>query len=248
MSELENLFQGGDTANSNVAAGANDEKKAKAAAMKQAMKESLQDSEFREKLHKMSGSLAIHKTLGYGDKGNIILKSAENAQGKREVSATSAIVGYQLTNIGQQPIPYTTEEFTKDANGVFVGNVVEKTIAPGQTVNISRKYLAVLTSKPEFSFTLSNGKIVSPKRNFNNISDQLSAHYFKFDDDTKVNDDSVKIRIDDNDVVKPEFQDVFGYLNNPKASRAKRVPGQKFTTQDLAANFVQKLMRENGMA
>ena len=149
--------------------------------------------------------------------------------------------------IGSEPISYTTEEFTKGADGIFVGNVVEKTIAPGQTVNISRKYLAVLTSQPEFSFTLSNGKIVSPKRNFSNINDHLSAHYFKFDDDTKVNDDSVKVSIDADGVVKPEFQDVFGYLNNPRQGRAKRQPGQKFTTQDLAANFVQKLIKEQGI-
>ena len=216
--------------------------------MKAAMKESLQDADFRDKLHKLSSSLVINKSLGYGKSGNIVLEKAADANGEgRKVTATSAIVGYQLTNVGAEPIKYTTEEFTKGADGIFVGQVVEKTIAPGETVNISRKYLAVLTSQPEFSFTLGNGKIVSPKRNFNTVSEQLSAHYFKFDDDTKVNDDSVKIAIDDDGVVKPEFQSVFGYLNNPKAGRAKHQPSQKFTTQDLAANFIQKLIKEQGV-
>lgn len=222
--------------------------------MKDAMASSLQDPSFKEKLHTLSGSLEVTKCLGYGDNGNIKLENAgvKKADGSvegRKVAPTSAIVGYLIKNIGSTPISYQTEKFSKGADGIYVGQVVQETLAPGAEVAISRKYLAVLTAQPEYSFTLNNGKIVSPKRKFNSLSENLSAHYFKFDDPSlKVNDDSMKIRIDKDKIVLPEYEAIFGNLNNPKsAGRKAKTPGEKFSTQDYASNFINKLIQAQGI-
>jgi hypothetical protein len=247
MSEMSNLFNNGQQFSNNQTVDNNDEKKQKVQDMKEAMKESLQNAEYKSRLHTLSDSLEIKHSLGYGSSGNIIEVKSGGKDGGRAVKPTSQIVGYQLTNVGSQPIPYTTEEFSLGNDGLYEGKVVEKTMAPGETINITRKYLAILTSQPEISFTLKNGNIVSPKRKFKNFAEELSAHYFKFSDDTKVNDDSVKISIDKDNKVLPEFVATFGYLNNPKAGRQKKAAGPKYTTQDLAANYIYKILNEQGM-
>jgi hypothetical protein len=50
-------------------------------------------------------------------------------------------------------------------------------------------------------------------------------------------------------IVKPEFEKAFGYLNNAKAPGKKgraTATGAKYTTQDMAANYINKLLHENG--
>ena len=45
-------------------------------------------------------------------------------------------------------------------------------------------------------------------------------------------------------IVKPEFEKTFGYLNNEKSSakKGRASSGNKFTTQDLAANYINRLL------
>ena len=112
----------------------------------------------------------------------------------------------------------------------------------------------MLCSRPEISFTLANGKIVSSsKKNAKSLKEELAAYYFAFnkaEDGTtpQVNDDEVKLSVDDADgKVKPEYVESFGYLNNPKEGRAARTKGAKYTTQDLAANYIHKLLEEQGI-
>lgn len=232
----------------------NQEKKAKVQAMKAALKETVQTTpDFAQKLRRLSGSIKVVNTLGAGKGGNIVVDKSAGGEG-RPLKPTSQIVGYKIQNIGTEAIEYTTEEYTKDENGKWVGNVVTKTLAPNEIVDLTRQYMTMFCAQPEISFTLANGKIVnSSKKNAKSLKEELSAYYFSFNKDEngnslQVNDDEVKLAVDDeNGVVKPEYEKTFGYINNPKEGRAARVKGQKFTTQDLAANYINKMLQEKGI-
>lgn len=229
-------------------------RKEKVAAMKASLKETVQTSpDFASKLRRLSNSIKVVNTLGYGKGGNIVVDKKASGDA-RVLKPTSAICGYKLENIGTEAIEYTTEVFTQDETGKYVGQVVKKQWNPGETINLTRQYTTMLCSMPEISFTLANGKIVSSsKKNAKSLKEELAAYYFAFnksEDGTtpQVNDDEVKLSVDDADgKVKPEYVEAFGYLNNPKEGRAARTKGAKYTTQDLAANYIHKLLEEQGI-
>lgn len=229
-------------------------RKEKVAAMKASLKETVQTSpDFASKLRRLSNSIKVVNTLGYGKGGNIVVDKKASGDA-RVLKPTSAICGYKLQNIGTEVIEYTTEVFTQDETGRFVGQVVKKNWAPGEMINLTRQYTTMLCSMPEISFTLANGKIVSSsKKNAKSLKEELAAYYFAFnkaEDGTtpQVNDDEVKLSVDDADgKVKPEYVEAFGFLNNPKEGRAARTKGAKYTTQDLAANYIHKLLEEQGI-
>lgn len=229
--------------------------------LKAAMQETLaSDPDFMKKVRSASSTLEVVNTLGGGDRGNLVYSGTDET-GKRIVTPTSTIVGYRVRNIGEEAIPYRTEEYTKDpTTGEWVGQEVEKVMAPGEIVNLPRMYMTLLCSRPEFSFTLANGKLVGhTKRKGGNIKEILSAYYFIFNRQEgaaplQVNDDEVKLSVTTTDaagntVVKPEFEASFGYLNNPKKAekRGTTKSGQKVTLQDVNANYVRKLLAQNGI-
>ena len=229
-------------------------KKEKVAVMKQALKATITSSpDFSEKLRRLSNSIQVVNTLGFGKGGNIVVDKKASGD-KRQLKPTSAICGYRLQNIGTETIEYTTEVFTQDETGKYVGQQVQKQWAPGEIICLNRQYTTMLCAIPEISFTLANGKIVaSSKKNAKTLKEELASYYFAFDKDEngnkpEVNDDEVKLAVDDADGrVKPEYVETFGYLNNPKEGRGQRAKGQKFTTQDLAANYINTLLAQQGM-
>jgi len=233
------------------------EHKQKVAAMKAALKETVQtDPDFYAKLHRLSNSFRVINTLGAGRGDNIVVdKEAITEENKRPLRPASKTVGYKLQNIGEESVEYTTEEYTKDETGKWVGTVVNRVIAPGETICLTRQYMTMFCAQPEISFTLENGKIIgtSSKKQAKSLKEELSNHYFRFSKDEngatiQVNDDEVKLAVDDeNGVVKPEYEKVFGFLNNPKETKTSRVKGQKFTTQDMIANYIHKMIQGNGI-
>jgi hypothetical protein len=233
------------------------EKKEKVKAMKEALRETVStDGSFSEKLRRLSNSVIVTHTLGYGKGGNIVVDKNASSSDKRALKPTSAICGYEIQNIGDEAIEYMTEEFAQDETGKFVGTVLKKTLAPGEKANLTRQYMTMFCAQPEISFTLANGKIVSSsKKNAKNLKEELAAYYFSFNKDEngtapQVNDDEVKLSVDDeNGKVKPEYVATFGYLNNPKEGKAGRGTkgGAKFTTQDLAANYIHKMLQNEGI-
>lgn len=256
---MEQVFQEADKAEVPVAPD-NDErtkKTEKLNQMKAVFKATAEsDPTFIKRLHTLSSSLKVVNSLGYGEGGNIIVdKSAPIGEdGKRKLKATSKVVGYVIANIGTEAIAYTTEEWAKDPEtGEYKGNVVNKTLAPGEKTAITRKYMTQLCAQPEISFTLSNGIIVaSSKKSFRDLDEELSSYYFKFSQDengqtVQINDDEVKLSVDVDGVVTPEFEATFGYLNNPKKKKAPRERAKtKASVQDLVANYVRNLMTEQG--
>lgn len=232
---------------------ASEERKQKLAEMKASLKETIQTSpDYAQKVRRLSNSIKVVNTLGFGKGGNIVVDHKASTKDNRVLKQVSTVCGYILENIGEEPIEYKTEVFHLEGDK-YVGEVVSKTWKPGEQIKLTRQYTTVLCAAPEISFTLANGKIVqSSKKNAKSIKEELSSYYFSFnknEDGTtvQVNDDEVKLAVDDADgKVKPEYVETFGYLNNPKEGKT-RTAGTKYTTQDMAANFVYKMMQEGGL-
>lgn len=221
------------------------------------------DPTFTQKLKSLSESVAVTNTLGFGDSGNIIVDEATKhlPKDQRKLLNTSQIVGYRIAVVGENPIKYMTEEFSKDPEGKYVGQRVDKIAKPGEKFDLSRKYMTIFCSQPEISFQLSNGKVVrgSGEVKPGDMDGELEAHYFLFNDKSiKVNSDTIKLNVSTKKVdkatgttkweVKPEFVVTFGNLNNAKPTGRKgRGPSaNKYSPQDLAANYINTLLRESG--
>lgn len=234
---------------------ANTARKEKIAAMKEALKATItEDPSFTQKLHSLSESLEVVNTLGFGDSGNIVVDKTK-VDG-RALAVTSAIVGYKVKNIGSEPVKYTTEVFAQDETGKYVGTKQDAFIAPGGTADLTRQYMTMLCAIPEISFQLANGKVIrgSGARGQKSLQAELEAYYFSFNKDEdgnkpRVNDDDVKLNVGEKVggqwVVKPEYVDAFGFLNNPKeGGRGRRKSaGSKYNAQDMAANYINRLIQ-----
>lgn len=240
---------------------ANTAKKAKIEKMKQSLKETMKsDPTFSTRLHSLSGSLEVVNSLGFGENGNIIVDKTKTEAGNRVLTTTSVIVGYRVKNIGSQPIQYTTEVYTQDAEGKYVGEKVAKTLVPGGYADLPRMYMTMFCAQPEISFQLANGKVIrgaGNKSKTGTIKDELEAYYFSFNKelDLQINSDEIKLNVgekgaDGKWVVKPEFVESFGFLNNApvKTGRAGRKEGgPKLSASDLAANYIMQMIKESSL-
>lgn len=241
-------------------------KKAKDNALKQAIDETLatEGDEFRAKLRTMSPFIEVVNTLGYKDDGNMVQNKKD---GVRTLEKTSKIVGYILKNNGKKGIPYRTEVFTKNEQGVWVGKDVEMTLKPGETIMLARKWMTLLTSQPEISFMLANGRMLrgsatsevgSNDMDNESIDRELEAYYFVYNDKTKkVNDDRIKKNIGEMVLevgadgkekeswrVLPEYEATFGFLNNVKEKVARQAKNKAYEGLDngvINSNYIHKL-------
>lgn len=216
------------------------------------------DPTMMEKLHSKSGDLMVTKTLSSKTIDNLI--KDKTVTDERKLVRVDGLCGYRLKNIGQEPITYMTEVYTKDANGIYTGEVVEKTAAPGEEFDLARKYMTLLTCKPEYSFTLANGimKGGTSTEKCRTNDERLEKPHFAFSADengvvVSVHDDSVKVPVEDaNGNILPEFEATFGYLCNPvvNAGGGRKSGSNKrsVSTQELTANYFRMLVEgENGM-
>lgn len=217
--------------------------------MKSAMAQTLKNvPNYNEIKGTKSECFEVTATLGFGDKGNIVVDKTSK---ERKVVPTSKIEGYKVKNVSDEPIPYETEVYAENEDGIFVGTVVEKVAAPGEEIQLSRKYMTKKFSPIEYNFTLANGQIVKgPKRLDAPLDEYLEAHYFKYNKNLNlsVNDDEVKKNIGekhgDDWKVKPEYVETFGYLNNPKEVNRGKARKEKITTAELQANLVRMLLEQ----
>lgn len=234
-------------------------KKDQANAMKLAFQKALTDDPtLTDRLHRLSDSLEVINSLGYGESGNIIVDKARTAaENKRVLASVSKCFGYRVKNVGTEPIPYTTEEWTKGEDGRWVGQKVEKVMQPGDTADLTRQYMTLLAAQPEFSFKLKNGRISrgsGVKGCRGDIKAELEAHYFAFSKEAaeagmEINSDEVKLNVgvkngDGKWTVKPEFAATFGYLENvnEKTRGTRKADGPKYNSGDIAANWIRSMM------
>lgn len=242
---------------------ATSDKKAKIAAMKKSLIETMNtDPEFTQKLRSLSESLEVVNSLGFGDSGNIIVDTTKSTKEERALTTTSVIVGYRVRNIGSEGIGYQTEVWTKDESGKYVAQMVDRVLAPGAYCDLTREYMTRFCAQPEISFQLANGKVVrgsGGKGAKAGLKEELEAYYFTFSKDAdgnrkQINSDEVKLNVGEKGAdgkwhVKDEFVETFGYLENAKESTraAKTRDGKGFNASDLAANFVMQMIKGQGM-
>lgn len=220
------------------------------------------DPTLKETLRSLSDSLMVVNSLAFGDEGSIVVDPTKTVgeDGKRPLIKTSKIVGYRIKNVGTEPITYTVSQCMQDGDGVWKESQVERQLNPDETTEIPKKYLTMLTSDPRFSFQLQNGFMKKSSKNnpANSLDDELESWYFKpADEDIKVNADSFKVNIGQEVVdgentkwvVLPEFEGVFGYLNNSTKKEKVRAKKEKVSvsSRDAAANYIQELLKNQKM-
>ena len=262
-----NLFDAMDTSESTVVvsdqkeaereARKKEKRDAKKEQLKAAMQQTMQaDPEFTNKLRTKSNSIRVVNSLGYGTSGNMIQVFDDN--GKRNLEATSTIVGYVLENVGNEPLSYMTEEYAQDETGKFVGTQMTKQAAPGEQFVLARQYFTIFCSQPEISFTLANGIVKrAPFMQGGTLRAGLEAYSLSSNkqENLSINSDEVKKAIDEEvdgvRVIKPEYVSIFGYLNNKPESKAKKARAKKvgsgLTAQDFSANLIHRLVQEEGL-
>ena len=226
----------------------------------EAFQKKVSDPEFAKRLKKFSGAVSVINTLGYGENGGLIL---DKKTGNKV--PTPKIVGYKLQNISTDiEIPYITEEYepqkAEDGSVRWVGKKVDKVLKPGETIELTRKYMTFFCSMPEISFELANGKIIRGSANAHTVDEVMEAHYFAFSDSSnKVNSDSIKINIGKKVksangttgwVVKPEYEKAFGFLNNNSTGKTAKKSGgstkKSYSAQDVNANYIYELFSTKG--
>lgn len=227
----------------------------------------LADPDFSAALNTLSPYLEVINTLSHDGESSLVgggMKTVTDEHGKekevRELIPTSGIVGYRVQNISDSvDVPYTTVEYEKDENGVYVGREVAKVLAPGQIADLTKRSFVATTCIPEFSFVIANGTVIksSRKSKTNSVTDLLDQYYFKANANTgiKVNSDEMKINIseaviDENGkekfVVAEEHVITFGYLNNePEKDATKKEKKRTVTNQTVAASYVHDIITGN---
>lgn len=189
----------------------------------------------------VSDSVRVLKTLTFGEKGNIIVdKEASEKAGERVLADVSKVVGYLAKNIGKKDLTVRVYEYSKDADGMYNGEYVDKVWKAGTEMAFNKPDLMYLASREEFSFAFENGTIChasSINKAIQRIKDGdtsveakralLNGYCFKFSDKRGVNDPYVTLRIDDNKEVKEQYLSAFGWLANKKVRKTT-----KNTTRD----------------
>lgn len=223
----------------------------------------VEDPTYAQRVGRLRDSIAVMNSLGFGDSGGLVQAAAADPTtgAKRKVAPTSAIVGYVIRNVGKEAITFRSEKWTKDPQtGKFVGQPVDVTIKPGESANLSRKYMTVLASMPEFSLEFKNGSMSHSSAKFDesNIDELLASYYFSFSDpEVKVHSDEIKLAIGVKTksdkggeavwVVKPEYEADFGFLNNtPEKPATKRTKTAGPDAKAKVANYLQSLIRNGG--
>lgn len=215
-----------------------------------------------------SGNIKRGEDVPATDKdGNPILDENGAQKMKKNLIPIPENVGYIVQNNTTQELQYTIEVFEKNAEGTFVGTPVTKILAPGKSAAFSRKWLTLFSSQAAVSNKFANGRLTrSSARAKGNLSPkeayeaELEAYYVQFTEEgLTVNDDSLKEQIGKKVkgtdgkpmwVVKPEYNEIFGYLNNvPEKKVGGKKPGAAkpaFDSTDIYANYINKMAKEMG--
>ena len=177
------------------------------------------------------------------------------ANGKQERVVVARPVGARIRNNGTTAITYPTGVYSQGADGKWVEDRITKTLAPGEEADLKYLWLAALLTRPEYSYSVANGKMVlrNAYKSDVDVLEKLAGFYFKFADESghKIHDEDVTIYLDagDGKSIKPEFNATFGYLNNPKEAkaRAQRAKKAEISTQAAIANVFADELKKLGL-
>lgn len=203
----------------------------------------------------MSDSLVVTKVLGYTNGGDRIYdEEATKAKGKRQLKEVGRIVGFIVKNVGKAPIPYTTYECVKKADGKgYDVKEVQATIpAGGKEVQIAKKHLIFIGCTPQFGLTFQNAglKKAPNQKIIGATKEELGNKFylsFKKIEGKSISVHSPKLKkqigIENADKtwsIDPTYAKVFGFLENevPVAEKAKADKKPKFSSKDAQANYI----------
>lgn len=232
----------------------------------------LEDPTLLQNAGSYSKFVEVLNSLGFSDTGGIIYggeKPKVDADGNktktRDLPPTSGIVGYRVRNNGKETLAYETEDWAFDkTTGQWVGNRVEKQLAPGGVVDLPRRWMTVFSMQVPISMEYANGavkvRIPSTPTTDEALIKVYESSFFQFGNDSglKVHDDAVKINISqkmkdgktgvEKWIVKPEFEKTFGFLNNEKSTERKgRKATPQASTQTVTATYLRKLTEGSGL-
>lgn len=184
-------------------------------------------------------------------------KPMTNEKGKanlyRKVVARPENVGYEIKNVSDKAIDYKTAVYAQDETGKYVATEIMQSLAPGKTAVIARVYLTLLALAEEYNLALGNGTVIVKVGKGEGESIEKGYFQFKKDSGMDVNSPEVKQMISEEItvnnqvkyVVKPEFVETFGYLNNEKEKAVKKTKtakpeGLKPTTAEVTAAYLRQ--------
>lgn len=163
------------------------------------------------------------------------------------------MVGYELQNIGTQPIKAFYSECVKNSEGIWeetAPTIVD--VAPGASVLLTKKTFALTASMVEYSCTFANGR-ASSRRKVSNPIELVEKINFIFSKENKeftsVHNEPFKVRIDEVDAsgffrVKEAYKKVFAFLENSGKNVNKNNSNSERASMDTA-DVLAKMIRDN---
>jgi hypothetical protein len=238
------------------------------------MEELNQNPEIKSVENSLREAIVIEKALSFSDTGGFkqekkvpeigpdgqpVLDAKGKPKMERKLVETPEVVGYVIKNVGNVDIPYQTEVYRQEGE-IWVGEKVERVLKPGQSAALTKKYLAKLSLEPQFNLKFSNGIVIVKVagNETDDIETILAKSHFR-PANFSVTNDMYNINISKHVsvpgkpgekkwVVKKDFLETFGYLNNPEPEKVKkkRIPKEKVDSQALVAAYVRNLARKRG--
>lgn len=143
------------------------------------------------------------------------------------------LVGYEVRNRGNEPITVVRSQVIADENGNPVwGPIAQYTLNPGETVQLSKKDLALTAAQVQFTGKFYNGAVASKDVGKGASPAELleRAHFIfrkGFAEGGGIHSTPFKIRIDtpdENDfpVLRPEYRDYFAPLETAERYKIRR--------------------------
>ena len=151
--------------------------------------------------------------------------------GKYPIIPTSYKVGYEVRNVGAEPVQYKAPNYVLNPEtGKYENQEYDAVINPGETAILDRLHMTMLFARPEYSFSLRNGSIKkSSKQGIQTQEEMLRSYYFAFDREAVsfVSDDDVNQIIDEDGAdgtkkISDEYTKYFGFVMNKEAKPARK--------------------------
>lgn len=246
-------------------------KSAQPAYFKEFVEKLKSEPELKDQMYSWSEYVEVVNTCGYGDRGALVqvnkgvkVKDEETGKSKiegRGLDTTSVIVGYTFKNIGPVAIDYTTEVWSKNAEGKIVSEIVDRQLQPNDSVCLSKKYTTLFASKIELSHKFANAKLICTGTGKKKLHEILESSYVVFTEEGEnkkaVHDGDIKIQIADRVEekmvkdkavgvfkVKEAYFETFGFLDIEKEKAAR--PAKEEIKGDYksaaAADHIRNLM------
>lgn len=235
-----------------------DFKEAVVGAARQALKE---NQNLVEVLEANSESIELVKLLVYTDSGNIKngakIKKDDGTEGYEKIPVPMK-VGAIIKNVGPHPFGVMQRKYKKTENGFEVAGEEEVSLVPGAEIALAQRDLTKFCSLPSISMKMKGNVTLVPSGKISKsegkltLDEMLASFYVKFDDkdSRRSTDSSLQLQVGEKTakgwVVKPEFQEILGFLMNGDPAKQKRSGGTSVSKNAQNALYVASLLAKAG--